>query len=267
MALNGIDISIYQRGLDLAQVPCDFVICKATEGTTIVHNTCDPWIQQAIKLGKLWGFYHFMNGEDPIAQAKHFVASCRNYFGNGIPVLDYEMYGRIGTDKAKQFLDYVYDQTGVRCIVYMSRSVCTEEDWSKIAPNHALWVAQYANNNRTGYQSSPWLPDGGFGAWGSCAIHQYTSNGRLNGFNAPLDLDIAYMTREAWGKFANPSGAAAPDVPPAEVAESSPEGTTLDLAAAVMRGEYGVDDERREKLGDRYRRLSAAEKYGNRQAK
>ena len=92
MALNGIDISNYQRGLDLAQVPCDFVICKATEGTTIVHNTCDPWIQQAIKLGKLWGFYHFMNGEDPIAQAKHFVASCRNYFGNGIPVLDYEMY-------------------------------------------------------------------------------------------------------------------------------------------------------------------------------
>ena len=70
MALNGIDISNYQRGLDLAQVPCDFVICKATEGTTIVHNTCDPWIQQAIKLGKLWGFYHFMNGEDPIAQAK-----------------------------------------------------------------------------------------------------------------------------------------------------------------------------------------------------
>ena len=50
MALNGIDISNYQRGLDLAQVPCDFVICKATEGTTIVHNTCDPWIQQAIKL-------------------------------------------------------------------------------------------------------------------------------------------------------------------------------------------------------------------------
>ena len=42
---------------------------------------------------RLWGFYHFMNGEDPIAQAKHFVASCRNYFGNGIPVLDYEMYG------------------------------------------------------------------------------------------------------------------------------------------------------------------------------
>ncbi len=33
MAMNGIDISNYQRGLDLAKVPCDFIICKATEGT------------------------------------------------------------------------------------------------------------------------------------------------------------------------------------------------------------------------------------------
>ena len=41
MALNGIDISDFQRGLDLTKVPCDFVICKATEGTSIVHDTCD----------------------------------------------------------------------------------------------------------------------------------------------------------------------------------------------------------------------------------
>lgn len=252
MALNGIDISNYQRGLDLSKVPCDFVICKATEGTSIVHNTCDPWIQQAKQLGKLWGFYHFMNGEDAVAQAKFFVESCRNYFGNGVPVLDYEMYGRIGTDQAKRFLDYVYEQTGVRCIVYMSRSVCTEENWAKIAPNHALWVAQYANNNRTGYQSDPWLPSGGFGAWSDCAIHQYSSNGRLDGYGAALDLDIAHMTRDAWLKFANPSGGAAPDVPSTEVPEQSPSGTALELAAAVMRGDYGDGDARKTALGARY---------------
>ena len=33
MALNGIDISNWQKGIDLSKVPCDFVICKATEGT------------------------------------------------------------------------------------------------------------------------------------------------------------------------------------------------------------------------------------------
>ena len=62
MALSGIDISNYQRGLDLSKVPCDFAICKATEGTSIVHDTCDPWVQQAKELGKKWGFYHFAAG-------------------------------------------------------------------------------------------------------------------------------------------------------------------------------------------------------------
>lgn len=244
MALNGIDISDYQRGLDLAAVPCDFMVCKATENTNIVHGTCDGFVQKAKRLGKLWGFYHFMGKADPVEQAKWFVSNCKNYFGEGIPVLDYEMYGRIGTAAAKRFLDYVYEQTRVRCIVYMSRSVCTEEDWSQIAPNHALWVAQYANNNRTGYQSEPWIADGGFGAWSTAAMHQYTSNGRIDGYNGALDLDIAYMSREAWDKFANPNGASVPD--------ASPEGTALELAAAVMRGEYGDDDARRTALGARY---------------
>ena len=33
--MRGIDISNYQRGLDLAAVDCDFGIFKATEGTSI----------------------------------------------------------------------------------------------------------------------------------------------------------------------------------------------------------------------------------------
>lgn len=252
MPLNGIDISNYQRGLDLSKVPCDFVICKATEGTNIVHDTCDPWVQQAKKLGKKWGFYHFFTGADPIAQADYFVAMCKNYFKEGFPALDYEMYGRVGTDKAKKFLDRVFELTGVRCAVYMSRSVCTEEDWSAIAPNHALWVAQYANNAQTGYQSDPWLPSGGFGAWSSCALHQYTSNGRPGGYDGPLDLDIGYMTREAWDKFANPSGATVPDVEQPEQEEPSIEGTALELAARVMAGEFGDGKDRKKALENRY---------------
>ena len=251
MSLNGIDISDYQKGIDLTKVPFDFMICKATEGTTIVHSTCDPYIQVCKKLGKLWGFYHFMAGGDPIAEANFFYENCKNYFGDGIPVLDYEVYGRIGTAGAKKFLDRIYELTGVRCIVYMSRSVCTEEDWSEVAKDYALWVAQYADNNPTGYQSDPWLAGGGFGAWKSCAIHQYSSHGRLDGYNGNLDLDIAFMTSEAWMKFANPDGAKKPEAE-SKPAESSPSGSTLDLAAAVMRGECGSGDARRQKLGSRY---------------
>lgn len=252
MALNGIDISNYQRGLDLSQVPCDFVICKATEGVNIVHDTCDPWIQSAKKLGKKWGFYHFFNGADPVSQADYFVANCKNYFKEGMPALDYEMYGRVGTDKAKTFLDRVYELTGVRCAVYTSRSVLTEEDWSEIAPNHPLWVAQYANNERTGYQESPWLPDGSFGAWDTVTLHQYTSNGRPGGYDGPLDLDIAYLTVDGWDRISNPSGATIPDVQRPEAQKDDVEGTALELAARVMSGEFGDGEDRKKNLGNRY---------------
>lgn len=214
MALNGIDISDYQRGLDLDVVPCDFVICKATEGYSIVHDCCDPWIQDCKRLGKLWGFYHFLAGLDPVKEADFFVDSCLNYFGEGIPVLDYEMYGRIGTAGAKKFLDRVYERTKVRCVVYMSRSVCTEEDWSAIAPNHALWVAQYASNKPTGYQSDPWFPSGSIGAFKFVTMHQYTSTGRLSGYNGNLDLDIAYLDRDGWNAIARGDRGAAPKPEP-----------------------------------------------------
>lgn len=253
MSMNGIDISDYQAGLDLGAIEFDFAIIKATENTGHVQANCDKFVQKCRALGKCWGFYHFMGKGDPIAQAKHFVENTRNYFGEGVPVLDYEMYGRIGTDKAKQFLDYVYEQTGVRAIVYMSRSVCTEEDWSAIAPNHGLWVAQYANNDATGYQSDPWLPSGGFGAWSSCAIHQYSSAGRLSGYGSNLDLDKAFMDADAWAKYANPSGAeSAPTNDTTATTDSAPSGTTLELAVGVMQGAYGDGDARKAALGSRY---------------
>ena len=247
MAMKGIDISDYQRGIDLAAIDYDFMICKATEGTSIVHTTCDPFIQKAIAMGKCWGFYHFMNKEDPIAQANYFYENCKGYFGAGIPILDYEMYGRIGTDGAKKFLDRIYELTGVRCIVYMSRSVCAEEDWSAIAPNHALWVAQYANDDITGYRDSPWLPSGSFGAWSTCAIHQYTSHGRIDGYGGNLDLDIAYMDAAAWAKFSSTNGGTS-----APALSNCPQGSTANIAAAVIRGEYGNGDDRRNRLGSRY---------------
>lgn len=238
MAMNGIDISDYQKGIDLTKVPFDFMICKATEGTSIIHTTCDGYVQTAKRLGKCWGFYHFLNREDPSKQADYFVKHCENYFGEGIPVLDFEMYGTVhGSAGAKRFLDRVYDLTKVRCIVYMSRSVCTQFDWSAVSKNHALWVAQYANNSTTGYQSEPWLPDGSFGSWASPAMHQYTSHGRLSGYSGNLDLDIAYITKEGWAKFAKGDRADGPadfvDVDPKPSKPSKPSKPAADFVDQI----------------------------------
>ena len=79
--MNGIDISNWQNGINLAAVPFDFVICKATEGTRYVSPDCDRQIQQAIGLGKLVGVYHYVNGGDAEAEAEYFYEHCKGYVG------------------------------------------------------------------------------------------------------------------------------------------------------------------------------------------
>ena len=73
MTLRGIDISSYQRGLDVSSPSVDFCIVKSTEGAYQVQDTCDPWVQRLIELGKLWGFYHVMSSEDGTRQADFYI--------------------------------------------------------------------------------------------------------------------------------------------------------------------------------------------------
>lgn len=56
MALNGIDISNWQSGINLAVVPCDFVVIKATEGTGYVNPDYERAYRQAKTAGKCLAF-------------------------------------------------------------------------------------------------------------------------------------------------------------------------------------------------------------------
>lgn len=199
--LNGIDISSWQGDIDLAALGLDFAIMKATEGTDYVNPYCDPKVEQAKSLGLKWGFYHFATGGDAVAEADYFVDNCANYFGNGIPVLDFEADAiSRGAGWAKAFLDRVYERTGIRALIYMSQSVTVQYDWSAVAANHGLWVAMYPNVLHPGFEY-----DADFtastGAWDFVAIWQYCSDGRLPGYSSNLDLNHAYMTRESWDKY------------------------------------------------------------------
>lgn len=199
--LNGIDISGHQGDIDLSALAIDFVIVKGTEGTGYVNPWCDPKVQQARDLGLLWGFYHFASGYDATAEADYFVDQCMGYFGEGIPVLDFEADAvNRGTWWAKMFLDRVYDRTGVRPLIYMSQSVAANYDWSHVAPYYGLWVAKYppVTNPDFGY-----APDwkGSIGAWDGIAIWQYASDGRIPGYGGNLDLNHAYMDADAWMRY------------------------------------------------------------------
>lgn len=201
--MNGIDIARYQKGINLALVPCDFVIVKATQGISYVSPTFQEQISQAESLGKLLGVYHYAgNGGGAVPEAKHFVQTVRNYVGKAILVLDWEgdQNPNFGNpDYALEFLATVKRETGVTPFIYMSKSVCRQYNWN---PAYPLWCAQYKNQNPTGYQEDPWTDSKGFGAWKDCKILQYSSKGRLPNYHANLDLDKAYIDREQWIKYA-----------------------------------------------------------------
>lgn len=210
MALNGIDISGYQATINLSKVPADFVIVKATGGTKLVSRYCDNQIQAAKKAGKLWGFYHFAREKGYGAstgekEARFFVSQCKNYFKHGVPVLDFEQDVAVcGVSWAKNFLDTVYKLTGVWPLIYMSLSVVRAYNWAPVAKNCGLWVAAYPSNRATGYTAAT-AP--ACGAWGTPAIYQYSSHGKLTGYSGYLDLNRFYGDKTAWNKYAGVTSA------------------------------------------------------------
>lgn len=194
--MQGIDISHFQKGIDLAKVPCDFVIVKATQGVNYVSDACDAQVQQAISLGKPFGFYHYVGGDGAEAEADFFVDNCAGYFGKGIPCIDWESVQNSAwgnTGYLKQLVQRVIDRTGIKPLIYASASAFP---WDVAqALDCGAWVAQYADSNSTGYQDTPWN-EGSY----SCLIRQYSSYGRLDGWDGDLDLDKAYMDADGWQK-------------------------------------------------------------------
>ena len=218
MSLKGIDISNHQRGLDLSKIDCDFVIIKATEGKSYVDPSCDTFFQQALSLGKKLGVYHFANNSDNTAQeeADWFIQNTQGYIGKAIPVLDWEDNVTDNVPWALEWLQRVEEAYGCKPMIYMSESVVNRHDWSSVAnANYGIWVAKYRDN----------LPDYNYDMskagnmpsikyWSTMALWQWTSTGRLNGWNGNLDLDVFYGDATAWDKYlGSGSGAVTPSNP------------------------------------------------------
>lgn len=205
MSLKGIDISNHQRGLDLSKIDCDFVIIKATEGKSYVDKSCDGFFQQALSLGKKLGVYHFANNSDNTAQqeADWFIQNTRGYIGKAIPVLDWEDNVTDNVPWALEWLQRVEQAYGCKPLIYMSESVVNRHDWSPVAnANYGIWVAKYRDN----------LPDYNYDMskagnmpsikyWSTMALWQWTSTGRLNGWNGNLDCNVFYGDAAAWDKY------------------------------------------------------------------
>lgn len=247
MALNGIDISNYQSGLDVSKISADFVFIKATQGVTYVNPSCDRHYSQATASDKLKGVYHYANGGNALDEANFFLKNIKGYIKDAILALDWEenlgggqKNPLFGSSYApawiKTWCDEVYRQTGVKPLVYVQQSM--RRDTNGIG-DYGLWIAQYANDAYTGYQSNPWNE----GAY-SCAIRQYSSHGRLAGYGGNLDLDKFYGDKTAWAKYANPSGKAAATPAHVQPVKKSNE----QIAQEVIAGQWGNGNDRKSRL-------------------
>ena len=251
--LKGIDISHWQKGIDLGAIDVDFVICKATEGNGYTDEMCDTFYQKAKGLGKKLGVYHFARpdlGNSPEAEADWFVKETLGYHKEAMLILDWESGNLQDTVWARKWLDRVYSKTGVKPVIYMSASVMRSADWGDVvAGDYGLWVANYGTNDGTAQESV--FNNYPLKYWDFYALWQYTSKGRLNGYNGNLDLNYFSGDGTAWDKYAGGSPSYSKPSNPIETK------STEELAREVIDGKYGNGEDRRKTLGSRYDEVQA----------
>lgn len=204
--LHGIDISNWQKGLSIPE-SLDFAIMKATGGTGYVDPCCDDWVSECKRKGILWGYYHFAGdgyAPNPEAEAVFFWQHTKCYNKQGIPILDIEDE-RISNwgDYAQRFVDKYHACSGIYPLIYASASTLSRFAGYPVVDDCDLWIAGYPDDMvreigdvpRFPYKVSPWT---------YAAIWQYSSNGKIRGYDELVDLDIAYMDERAWHLYSDP---------------------------------------------------------------
>lgn len=211
--LDGIDVSSWQAGVDVAQIDADFIIIKATGGVGYTNPYYKEWADATLASGKLVGFYHYAreSGCEGSAEeeARYFANAVKPYAGRAVLFLDFEgdaLYMDDYQSWVSTFMKTVKECTGVKPLLYISKNYTWYLDWSSVAGTYGLWVAQYPNYEPVyGYLDDPWTDSYGYGAWSAPTLFQYTSTGRLEGYGSNLDLDKFYGSALTWRKLAKKS--------------------------------------------------------------
>lgn len=249
--MNGIDISAWQgdENIDLNKVPFDFCIVKATEGTDYKNRYFAAHCDKVLSRKKLLGVYHYANGGDPQKEADYFLAYVKKYIGKAIIVLDWEaknnpQFGKNDLEWCLEWCSYVYRKTGIKPLIYIQKSAMNAVKKA----GYGLWVAQYPDYVETGYQKHPWNE----GAY-NCLLRQYTSVGKLPGYNGSLDLNKAYISAASWRKLATKA---------VKIATIKPVKKSVNtIAREVLAGKWGNGTDRKSRLtkaGYDYNKVQAA---------
>lgn len=168
----------------------EFLISKATQGTSFTDSTLDSFIKNCESQGIPYWLYTFLVKGDGAKQAEYLVNKCKGkvskYFIGYI--IDAEKNPATKTKptdaQVKAALDYLSKQgckyglyTGYADFSYYKNSITK----AKNATKGFWWEARYGKNNGT-YQAK-YPPNKG------ASLHQFTSLGTCEGISGKIDLN------------------------------------------------------------------------------
>lgn len=202
--MQGIDVSSHDRwpfkeSTEDCYNESDFVIVKATQGTDYENPYFRPAIDRAIGDGKLVGAYHYANGGDAEAEARHFRDVISGYIGTAVPCVDWEaMIGAQtrnpsweNTEWVRCFVNAYHEMTGTWPMIYVQASAIWQV--ANCRPDCPLWVAGYRSDEPTwDVPGFAWSID----PWNSYAIWQFTSG------HESTDRNTSNLSPDEWKHMA-----------------------------------------------------------------
>lgn len=191
--LPGIDVSAWQGNIrwdEVAKGGIRFAFIKATEGVNGSDVQFKANHDGAKAAGIPFGAYHFMRfGQDPIAQAEHFLSVTNGLGGDLLPVVDVEGGGQDHVSdpatlaKSLAAFNARVEQSlhGKKILIYTDYG-----DWNGMMAGtsafsgHPLWIAEY------NHDKSPTLPSG----WNHWSVWQHTSGASVRGITGFCDHNV-----------------------------------------------------------------------------
>lgn len=190
----GIDVSKWQGDIDFSKLKnagVEFVIIRVGSSNGINgENFVDSKFIQNIKNANSVGipvgvyFYSYANSVDrAVSDAKWIIDQIKDYKVELPIAFDWENWGSFNkyelsffglTNMAKKFMDTV-KASGYDAMLYSSKTYL-DNIWMSV--DYPVWLAHYTKN--TNYT-------GDYSYWQLC------SNGRVDGINGDVDIDIRYI--------------------------------------------------------------------------
>lgn len=213
MPMHGIDISRWQKGIDLSSVPGDFVIVYVGP----LNPYWEDQVKAAMRAGKRVLLYHYAHDggvkRTASSEADQFLSLTRPYWAlvDGT-ALDWESPWQSDVPWSLDWLNMVRTESRKVGWFYAYYHTLSDYDFGPVhKAGFPLWEAAYVLDRVVNGVTVPTRIDGydppdeslrwPVRYWGAPGMWQYTSTGFLEGWPAKLDLNVFPGDRAAWDRL------------------------------------------------------------------